>query len=66
MIKNITEEKAIKEALLLSEQRWQFALDGSGEGVWDWNPITDEVYYSMQWKKMLGHQENEMEEIRLQ
>ncbi|MAZ93611.1 MAG: hypothetical protein CMF58_04270 [Lentimicrobiaceae bacterium] len=60
VIKNITEEKAIKEALLLSEQRWQFALDGSGEGVWDWNPITDEVYYSMQWKKMLGHQENEI------
>jgi len=60
VIKNITEEKAIKEALFLSEQRWQFALDGSGEGVWDWNPTTDEVYYSTQWKKMLGYKENEI------
>ncbi|GGA92526.1 putative bifunctional diguanylate cyclase/phosphodiesterase [Agarivorans gilvus] len=45
-----------------SEQRWQFALSGSGDGIWDWNLITNTVYYSPQWKAMLGFQEHEIGE----
>ncbi len=45
-----------------SEQRWQFALSGSGDGIWDWNLITNSVYYSPQWKAMLGYQDSEIGE----
>lgn len=43
-----------------SEARWQFALEGSGDGVWDWNASTNRVYFSPQWKKMLGYREDEI------
>jgi diguanylate cyclase (GGDEF)-like protein/PAS domain S-box-containing protein len=48
--------KAINE----SEERWRFALEGSGDGVWDWNVQTDQVIYSKRWKEMLGHTEDEV------
>ncbi|MGA8864712.1 MAG: diguanylate cyclase [Gallionella sp.] len=42
-----------------SEERWQFALEGAREGVWDWNPQTDQVMFSRSWKEMIGYGEQE-------
>ncbi len=49
-----------REALLESERRWQFALEGNQDGVWDWNLKTNEVFYSKQYKAMLGFEEHEI------
>jgi PAS domain S-box-containing protein len=49
-------EKALRE----SEERWHFALEGAGNGVWDWNAQTNKVYFSRQWKAMLGFEEHEI------
>jgi len=46
--------------LALSEERWQFALKGNKQGVWDWNVPTGEIFYSTIWKQMLGYDENEI------
>jgi PAS domain S-box-containing protein len=46
-----------EESLKESEFRWKFAIEGSGDGVWDWNIQTDEVRYSRRWKEMLGYSE---------
>lgn len=43
-----------------SEFRWKYALEGAGDGVWDWYTRTGEVLYSEQWKTMLGYQSNEI------
>ncbi|HNB50818.1 MAG TPA: PAS domain S-box protein [Anaerolineales bacterium] len=43
-----------------AEDRWQFAVEGAGDGLWDWNAQTNRVFYSTQWKKMLGYEENEI------
>lgn len=51
-----------EQALGESEARWQFACDGSGDGLWVWNAATDEVYRSRQWKAMLGYAEDEIED----
>lgn len=49
-----------EEKLKESEFRWMFAIDGSGNGLWDWNMQNDTVYYSRQWKAMLGFAEHEI------
>lgn len=41
-------------ALEDSRQRWMFAVEGSGSGVCDWNPLTDAAHYSERWHAILG------------
>ncbi|WP_173081980.1 transporter substrate-binding domain-containing protein [Fundidesulfovibrio magnetotacticus] len=48
------------EELARSEERWQFALEGSDDGVWDWNVINDKVYFSSRWKSQLGYADHEV------
>ena len=58
--RDITAQKRVEEALRESEARWQFALEGAGDGVWDWNLKTKTVFFSRQLKAMLGYAESEM------
>ena len=51
---------AAEEALRESQLRWQFALEGAGDGLWDWDAVTNRVVYSQQWKAMLGYAEHEI------
>ena len=46
--------------LIASEERWRFALEGSGLGVWDWDVQTGHVIYSLRWKEMLGYGADEI------
>ncbi|NTU60331.1 MAG: PAS domain S-box protein, partial [Deltaproteobacteria bacterium] len=32
--------------LSASEERWKFALEGAGDGIWDWNVVTDAAFFS--------------------
>jgi len=57
---DITDQKISEQALRKSEERWQFALEGSNDGVWDWNLNTDEVFYSYRWKEILGFEDQEI------
>ena len=57
---DITERKKAEETLKESEYRWGFALEGAGDGVWDWNIQTGEAFYSRRYKEMLGFAENEI------
>jgi len=52
-------ERITKE-LSVSEERLRFALEGSGDGIWDWNIKTNEVFFSKRWKEMLGFAEDEI------
>lgn len=52
------------EVLRESEERWQFALEGSGDGVWDHDIATGREYYSVQWKRMLGYEPHDMDDGR--
>ena len=57
--RDITDRLAIEEALHESEIRWQYALEGSGDGVWDWNLIDNSVYYSPRLYVIAGYPETE-------
>lgn len=53
-------QKRAETALQESEERWQYALEGSGDGVWDREIQTGKVFYSDQWKRMLGFTPDEI------
>ena len=57
---DITSIKDNEVALEESEQRWKFALEGSGDGIWDMNAKTNKVYYSKRWKEMLGYADEDI------
>ena len=50
-----------KDALRDSEFRWKFAIEGSGNGLWDWDVTFDRVFFSKTWKALLGYSENEID-----
>ncbi|GAB0152167.1 PAS domain-containing protein [Marinobacterium sp. BA1] len=43
-----------------NEQRWRAVLEGTQQGVWDWNAQTNKVFFSPTWKSMLGYSEDEI------
>jgi PAS domain S-box-containing protein len=56
----ITHWRAV-EVLTASEQRFSLAICGTDEGIWDWNVLTNEAYYSARCKELLGYKEHEVE-----
>ncbi len=60
--------RRINKRLRFSDERWRFAVEGAGDGVWDWDIENKILSYSKNWKRMFGYDENcadnEIEEWR--
>lgn len=55
-IRDISERKKAEADLKASQELWQFALEGAGDGVWRYDLQTDETFFSEQYKNMLGYE----------
>ncbi len=55
MTVDITRKKETELSLQKNEERWKYALEGNGDGVWDINNETKEYYYSDRYKQILGY-----------
>lgn len=57
----VGERQRISAELAASEELWHFALEGSRNGIWDWDAVSNRVYFSPRWKEMLGFAADEIE-----
>ena len=57
---DVTERKSAQIALKESIERFELAMQFSNDGLYDWNLVTNQIYYSHGWKKMLGYGEDEI------
>jgi len=60
IISNAMERKRVLDKLENSELRLKLTLNSAKEGLWDWNNITDEVYFSDTWCSMVGYAPEEI------
>lgn len=55
---DITARRQMENALKESQQRYQLAVRGSTDGIWDWHIAAADTYYSPRFRSLLGY-ENE-------
>lgn len=55
---DITERKRTQDELQRSRERFDLAIRGTDDGIWDWDLRTDESYYSPRYEALLGYEKS--------
>ncbi|MFP5269426.1 PAS domain-containing protein [Coleofasciculus sp.] len=58
---DISDRKQAEAALRESEERWQLALQGNQDGIWDWNITTGQALISDRYRKILEYDDDQFE-----
>jgi PAS domain S-box-containing protein len=58
--RDITERKQMEEKLQENEERLRLVIKGSSDAPWDWDLITNDLYYSPQWWSQIGYNPDEL------
>lgn len=56
----ITARKGTELKLRASQERLELAIRSANVGLWDWDLLTNKVYYSPEWKSQLGYEDHEI------
>jgi PAS domain S-box-containing protein len=59
-LKELRAKARALEDLQAGDERWRLALEGGGQGVWDWDSDKHGLYFSDAWKAIVGHSGNEV------
>jgi|GEM_PF-4213616 len=57
--RQVKERRSAEDKLKTSQELWHFALEGTGDGIWEFDTVTKKIFFSRQFKKMLGFDEDE-------
>tara|TARA_B100000809_G_scaffold146995_1_gene144519 strand:- start:7176 stop:9446 length:2271 start_codon:yes stop_codon:yes gene_type:complete len=58
--RDITDIKAIEVSLVKNKERLDLAIKGANDGIWDWDLVTNDIYFSPRWKSIIGYEDNEI------
>ena len=57
---DITDIQRAQRKVASSERRLSYVLQATGEGVWDWDLVTNRVVHNDRWAELLGFEANEI------
>jgi formate hydrogenlyase transcriptional activator len=60
--REIKERRLAEEAVRKSLERYALVVAGATDGIWDWDILSDTVFYSDRFKKILGYASEEFPE----
>ncbi|MGA1263039.1 MAG: diguanylate cyclase [Prochlorothrix sp.] len=60
IFRDITEQSHSSKALKAAKEQFELVVRASQDGFWDWNLVSNEIYYSPRWKEMLGYADDEL------
>ena len=59
----IQERQRVEAILRERQERYELAVSGTNDGIWDWDLQTNEVYYSPTWMRILGYGDNPLPQL---
>ena len=59
----IQQRQRVEAQLRERDERYELAVSGTNDGIWDWDIQTNSTYYSPSWFRLLGYQPDELPQL---
>ena len=59
IMRDVTQRKTLEVELRTSEERYSLASLGANDGIWDWDLVTNQIFFSSRWKSIVGLAEDD-------
>lgn len=63
IFQDITERKRVEVTLRENQAKLELAVQAAHIGPWSWDLISDEVYFSPEWKGQIGYEDHELANV---